>query len=167
MTGIRLRGRNGSKYRPEFIDMINEAKDKYQGFTNYQLAQYLGISTGAFYNYMNRYPEFEEAVLEAHRKTDALLEHALFKAAKGHDIERVEEITDENGNLVNRKRTIQEVSPNVNALRYWLNNRTDYWRDRTEIAQLNESVIEVKLVDDINEKSETPGKGQHIEEDLQ
>jgi hypothetical protein len=166
MSEVRIRGRNGSKYRPEFVDMVKEAGQKYKGFTNYQLAQYLGVSTGAFYNYMNRFPEFEEAVVEAHRKTDALVEASLFKAATGHEIEHVEEVSDENGVIYKRKRTVQQVSPNVNAARYWLNNRTDTWRDRTEVTNHGESVIEVKLVDDTNETIKTIDENQYLEEDI-
>jgi hypothetical protein len=146
------RGENMVKYRPDFPDLVRKWCQEHVGLTDHQLAKALGVSTASFYNYRNQYPEFDEAVIEGRRRTDALVEHALYKLCVGVVQEEVEEWTDAEGNVYKRKQGKTKVPPDIRAIRYWLNNRSEHWNDRTEIQHTGETVFEVKLIDAPSER---------------
>ena len=118
-----------------------------RGMIDATIAEKLGISVDTFYQYLKRYPEFSESLKRGKAPVDIQVENALLKRALGFDYEEVTtEYTDasntgKNGDNVNTKagtvkivrKTKKHVVPEVNAIKYWLDNRLrELWKSRTD-----------------------------------
>lgn len=81
------------------------------GATDTQIAVLLGISEATLYKYKNIYPDLADAVKYAKRKSNALVENALFKSA---------------------------MKGNPASIIYWLKNRSQKrWNERNIVRHEN------------------------------
>lgn len=93
------------------------------GLTDEQIAHNIGIHKATFYEWRNKYPEFNDALKRSKEVADYEVENALFKKAKMGD---------------------------TTAQIFWLKNRRpEKWRDKTDMTLtpsngVLESLLELK-----------------------
>jgi transposase-like protein len=102
-----------------------------EGRTDKELAASLGIAESTLYDWMNRHPEFAEAIKEAKEKPNREVEAALFKRAIGYDVTEGVVITDrKTGKQKTIRATKRHVPGDVTAMIFYLKNRRpELWKD--------------------------------------
>ena len=108
-----------------------------EGNTETEIIEYLKIGRKTFYSYKKLHPELQEALNEGYRTSLEKVEAALYKAALGYTYEEVTHERDRLGDMVETKRVLKEVQPNVSAIMNILKNkRTEDWNvaDRVDVA---------------------------------
>ena len=103
------------------------------GYSDVQLSKNMGISVGTYYEWVNKYPEFSEAIKKGRQPFIVDLEDALYRSGLGYDYEElVEEIYDEDGvQKKHLRRVKRHAPPNVTALIFALKNlRKQKFKDR-------------------------------------
>lgn len=116
------------KYR-DWISPDGLAKVHYwaeTGLDDKEIIHNIGINQDTFYTWMNKYPEFAEAVKSGRVTAVEEVENALFNLAMGR-AERVTttEYIDEKGNK-SLKRVTEKVPPNATAQIFYLKNKGGY-----------------------------------------
>lgn len=119
-----------SKYetnvKPELFKIKMWARN---GLSDEQIAKNLNISLSTYYEYKNKFPEFSEALRDGKEISDYEVENALYKKATGHQIKETVITKNAEGKTVSIKEIIKEISPDINAIMFWLRNRQpDTWR---------------------------------------
>lgn len=108
-----------------------------EGNTETEIIEYLKISRNTFYKYKKQHPELQEALNEGYRTSLEKVEAALYKAALGYTYEEITHERDRAGDMVETKRVLKEVQPNVSAIMNILKNkRTEDWNiaDKIDVA---------------------------------
>lgn len=119
-----------TEYRKEFAGQAE--KLCLLGATDYELADFFGVSTRTIYRWKNTNDEFCQAVKVGKEKSDERVERALFNRAVGYSYES-EKVFQFQGQIV-RADTIEHVPPDPGAAFNWLKNRRkNEWRDKQEI----------------------------------
>ncbi len=102
-----------------------------RGATRERMAPILGISMRTLDNWVARYPEFREAVLEGRSEALAQVEGALFRRAMGCEYEETEISEGTRGRRV--KRTRKFIPPDTLALIFYLKHADrDRYGDRPD-----------------------------------
>lgn len=93
------------------------------GFTNEELADYLGISTDTFYRWKNHYPHFSEALKHGREFALGKVARSFYKRAVGftHVVKKDEVI---NGEIVTLEKEVY-YPPDVMAGDRWMANRSN------------------------------------------
>lgn len=113
------------------------------GLTDEEIAPKCGISVATLNNWKKKYPEFLEAIKEAKRKPDELVERSLYQRAVGYYYQAEKIFCGKDG-IVTRAPYIAHCPPDVTAQIYWTKNRDpDRWRDRQEHTGKNGGPIEI------------------------
>lgn len=98
-----------------------------EGLIEEEMCKRLGVGVSTFNVYKNDHPELVEVLKEGKEFADYLVEDALYRRAKGYDLDdiRVEEIRNLEGELVSRKviKRKTHIPPEVRAIEDWLFNR--------------------------------------------
>ena len=116
------------------------------GATEKDIAEFIGISQKTLAKYKRENAEFKDAV-EQKKNSDALVIKAFFKRACGYVAE--EETTEFKGKkspegemldeLVVKKKTKKDVPPDLNAIKWWLENSCPTQSVETEEITLEEA----------------------------
>ena len=132
-----------------------------KGWTNAELAEYIGISESTLYDWTKKHPEFSEALSEGKDYCVAQVENALYQKALGieKEVTEVSTYTEDiikNGEKIGEKRTEKKdtkviyVPPDTRAAQFFLTNRCgDDWKQKqsTEITGNIHIDANVKAVD--------------------
>lgn len=132
-----------------------------KGWTNAELAEYIGISESTLYDWTKKHPEFSEALSEGKDYCVAQVENALYQKALGieKEVTEVSTYTEDiikNGEKIGEKRTEKKdtkviyVPPDTRAAQFFLMNRCgDDWKQKqsTEITGNIHIDANVKAVD--------------------
>jgi hypothetical protein len=122
------------------------------GLSDKQIMHNLGIGKTAFYDYINIFPDFANAIKRGRTPVDIQVENAMLKRALGYEYEEktseVEIFTDALGNANTRpvaiKTTKKHMPADVGAGAFWLKNRkSSVWKDRHQV-ELEQTRIVVK-----------------------
>lgn len=115
------------KYRAEYKTLVKQAV--MLGMTFKDIANSVfSVPEEVFMQWMVDYPDFAEAAKEGGEKADMLVVDALHKIATG--FEYTEEVAVPGMGVETISRYHE---PNVNAIKYWLNNRkSDKWKNKTD-----------------------------------
>jgi len=132
----KVRKHKQTKWESTILPNINAITSYYRaGMTDSEIAKKLRISMSTYSNAKLR-PEMQEIIAITRAETDATVENALYKSAVGFDYDEVSasETTGLLGVITKQKKiTKKKVIPNVNAQRYWLENRqSDTWKGTPE-----------------------------------
>ena len=110
------------------------------------IAEFIGISQKTLAKYKREFAEFKDAV-EQKKNSDALVIKAFFKRACGYVAE--EETTEFKGKktpegevldeLVIKKKTKKDVPPDLNAIKWWLENASCQTQSENEEITLEEA----------------------------
>lgn len=116
------------------------------GATEKDIAEFIGVSQKTLAKYKRENAEFKDAV-EQKKNSDALVIKAFFKRACGYVAE--EETTEFKGKkspegemldeLVVKKKTKKDVPPDLNAIKWWLENSCPTQSVETEEITLEEA----------------------------
>lgn len=100
------------------------------GMTSEEIAKKIGIAPSTFYKWMHENKDLSEAVMANKEMADRTVEAALYQLATGFDY--YEDKVSASGKRL--KNVVQHESPNIAAIKMWLNNRQPKkWRDKREI----------------------------------
>lgn len=151
-----LRDENGRKFAHNSYERRVKPKlglvEAYarHGLSNAKIAESIGVPYTTFQTYMDERPELEEALEKGREQAELHVENALLKTALGFtSLEVVKERRqvgeDSNGNpiykMIPTKKTYKQVAPNVQAIQYWLENRSSNNWSRNPVANIDESEI--------------------------
>lgn len=134
-----------SSYKEEYADQARKLCKL--GATDYELADFFGVTVQTIYNWKYAHDAFFEAVSEAAKElADKRVERSLFNRAVGYTYES-EKVFQFQGEVV-RAPTVEHVPPDPSAALNWLKNRKpDTWRDK--------QVLEHVVGDDIQDEIES------------
>ncbi len=132
------------------------------GLTYEQIASNCGIALSTLKDWRKRFSAISTALKKGKAVVDIMVENALYKRAMGYTFEEVvHERTcvgkDDDGlpiyEMVETKRAIKEVQPDVTAQIFWLKNRKPAeWRDKqqidTNISTGGDFVLKIKPSDE-------------------
>jgi hypothetical protein len=133
----QLNSAHYSKYREIFYDEYTEEPNKEawdtlqfcleSGYTDLQVATYLGVSRVSIGNWKRSYPEFLEFCRKYKAVADDAVERALFERAVGVDIVKsVVKIKDGQVDIVD---IVEHIPGDVKAQLNWLyNRRPEKWK---------------------------------------
>lgn len=124
-------------YDPNNFPLLAEGYAR-NGLNDIQIAKNLGISKSVFYEYIEQYVEFRDALKRGRKPVDIEVENALLKRALGYDYEEKSTEVDVSGQGSNAqaiptkiKTTKKHVPADVGAIAFWLKNRKkSEWKDR-------------------------------------
>lgn len=119
---------------PEYDPSFNEQAAKLckLGATDFELADFFGVTTRTIYRWKNTHEGFCQAVIAGKDSADERVVRALFNRAVGYSYES-EKIFNDKGNVV-RASCVEHVPPDSGAAFNWLKNRRpDEWRDKKEV----------------------------------
>jgi hypothetical protein len=102
----------------------------------------MGIALSTLSEWKKKYTEFSGALKEGKSQANAEVENALYKRAVGYDYEEVKVVAVPESKkpsgkkeILKIEKTVKHVPADVAAIKLWLKNRTDHWRDVQEIEQ--------------------------------
>ena len=114
-------------YRREFVDQVRRLC-KVLGATEFEIAQYLGVTEVTLWRWKHEYPEFCKAMQVGKRAANRRAEERLFHRAMGYSHEDVD-IRVVEGAIVQTPIT-KHYPPSEAALRLWLTNQDPRrWRN--------------------------------------
>ena len=115
------------KYRAEYKALVKQAVMLGMEFKDIA-SNVFNVSEEVFLQWMVDYPDFAEAAKEGGEKADMLVVDSLHKIATG--FEYTEEVAVPGMGIETISRYHE---PNINAIKYWLNNRkSDKWKNKTD-----------------------------------
>ena len=142
-VGLNIKGSTSTDtkvYRPDCIRMVYQLS--LLGLTNAQMAPIFGIKEITFYKWIERYPEFREAMQKGKVQADSMVAEATFKNAIGYEHESVKVLSnrvkefDKDGKIIKEYTEpvlvpiTKRYPPNFNAQKYWLGIRQKgIWKD--------------------------------------
>lgn len=118
-----------------------------QGMTEEQVADKLDIAYSTLNLYKNKYSELSEALKKGKEELIEELEDSLYKKAMGYEYEETETWLEEvDGVQKKRVKRIKKLAhPDTGALAFALKNLApDKWRDRQELDQSGDLVINIE-----------------------
>lgn len=129
-------GGRPTKYNPEFHPKLAESLAA-NGLVNDQIAEKLEIDRATLYRWIDKYPEFCDALKNGKKNIDELVEESLFKSAIGYEVEETEIIARKDGDdtrPIRIKKKKKHIQPNPTAQIFWLKNRKpEEWRDKKDV----------------------------------
>ena len=147
--------------RPKYDEsMISKAFAAAQNnATDKDIFTALGISKGTYYDWLNKHPDFLDAIKRGKSISDDLVEDSLFKRACGFEYEEVETIVevgkDGQSKPVKVKKTKKRFAPDATAAIIWLKHRRKTkWGDR----QLERDPEEDAKIDHLIESMEAAAR---------
>ena len=129
------------KYRAEYKALVKQAVMLGMEFKDIA-SNVFNVPEEVFLQWMVDYPDFAEAAKDGGEKADMLVVDALHKIATG--FEYTEEVAVPGMGIETISRYYE---PNINAIKYWLNNRkSDKWKNKTDTNLFGEVKGGVALV---------------------
>jgi len=99
-----------------------------EGMTNKEIASSMGINPCTINDWMNKYPEFSDAIKRGRKIADDKVEKSLYKRAMGQYVEETKIVED---GTSKRIETTSKYIADTTAMIFWLKNRKPQeWRDK-------------------------------------
>ena len=131
-------------FRPEMIDKAREFVRA--GFTRDDIAVQFGVSITQLHQWQRTNANFANALSQERIIADTAVASALYLRATGQTRKTTRKVvTNANGEQETHE-TYETLPPDVNAQRYWLNNRAPkIWRERSEVTGADGAPLAVSL----------------------
>lgn len=111
--------------------------------TNFEAAQYFGVSEFTLTEWMAKDPEFALAIRVEKHLADERVERALYHRALGYAM-AAEEIKITEDGVVHRAPIVKQIPPDVGAAIFWLKNRMPHlWKDKIDVDANVSGTVEV------------------------
>ncbi len=123
--------------RPSLYDeAMNDQATKLAllGMTDSEMAKFFGVAQSTFYEWMNLYPAFSEAVYAGKTAADAEVAYSLYRRATGvvYEVEKLRKNKEGETEVVKLK--VSEP-PETGAAKLWLTNRRrQNWSEKISIG---------------------------------
>lgn len=128
------------KYNPKYPMKLRKHAESHKGkfgASSNELARLFKISRGRVYEWMAKYPDFKEAVMDIRSEIDDMVESALLKSALGYDYTEQKIIRDGVGedSQVIQAYVIKKHKPaDSTAQKLWLTNRRpEEWKEKQSV----------------------------------
>jgi transcriptional regulator with XRE-family HTH domain len=129
-------------FKREHVELARRLTQMGSGIS--QIAEAFGVTETTVYEWMQRHPEFANAITATRHIADEKVAAALYSKAVGFKREAVKAMQ-HNGNVVLAKYE-EQLPPDTAAAFIWLKNRQpELWKDRHEITGADGKPIEVAL----------------------
>lgn len=127
------------------------------GLSDIQICQNMGIGQRTFYEWIERFPQFAQAIKEGKEPVDIQVENALLKSAIGYTVTLRKPIKVHTKKQLKDKGTIEEehieyaeeeihIPAQTAAQIFWLKNRKPtQWRDKRETEVKTDEPVKVIL----------------------
>lgn len=127
------------------------------GLSDIQICQNMGIGQRTFYEWVERFPQFAQALKEGKEPVDIQVENALLKSAIGYTVTLRKPIKVRTKKQLKDKGTIEEehieyaeeeihIPAQTAAQIFWLKNRKPtQWRDKRETEVKTDEPVKVIL----------------------
>lgn len=135
-----------SKYETHVLPHLQQIQEWYQDLDEAQIIERLGVSSRAWQNYKNKYPELREALKNGRAQLVSDLKTALKKKAKGYTYEETKTIIREEGG--SRTTIIEKYKkyahPDTGAIHLLLKNYDEKWHnDDAETIRQKQEQLEI------------------------
>lgn len=137
----RIKGVPQSVFLPDFPEHVIRGIAQ-RGLSDEEMAELFGVTPELMNAWKSKYPSFNKAIEEGRTELDELVIAALFTAATGLD-----PVTKQRARIRKQKAVSlgegmydvveleEDLPAQVQAQRYWLNNRAPkFWGDKTQIG---------------------------------
>ena len=132
--GEKGKGGRPSAYEPEYHNKVAHALSR-AGLNEDVIASEMGISRATLFNWKKKYPEFLESIQAGKEDADDVVRASLYQRAVGYNFKAVKIFMPSGADKPVYAPYIEHVPPDVNAGKYWLNNRKPKeWTDKVDIA---------------------------------
>ena len=116
-----------SKYNADTFPLLAEGYAR-EGMIDVDIATKLGVVESTFYDYVNKYPKFSEALARGKAPVDTRVENNMLKRSDGYDYIETTTEKDGEGNILKIKTVTKHMPPDVSASSFWLTHRKrDKW----------------------------------------
>lgn len=153
-------GGRPTDYKPEYTELVRKLGEK--GFTDEEIADFIGVSVRTIYRWKVEHEEFCQALKLGKDVPDDRIERSLYHRANGFEWYeeqpfKLKEVKWVDGNKVESERVeivkvLKRVPPDPTSAIFWLKNRRkDEWRDKTDHALTGKDggPVEVSDVSDV------------------
>lgn len=142
---VEKRGRGQpTKYRPDRLDEVRAWVRA--GYTREDISVQLNVSVAQMCVWMQKYPEFFDAMNAERMRADSRVAESLYQRATGQTRKTTRKVVTKEDGTQEIHETYETLPPDVNAQRYWLNNRAPkVWRERSEVTGADGAPIAVNL----------------------
>lgn len=101
------------------------------GATDYELAEFFGVTTRTIYRWQITHKAFCQALRAGKQELDERVKRSLYQRAVGYTFES-EKVFNHQGEVV-RAEIVEHVPPDPGAAKLWLTNRQpDEWREKID-----------------------------------
>ena len=149
MRAIQTTSKPTKRGRPSLFrpDMIDKAREFVRaGFTRDDIAVQFGVSTTQLYNWQAKNLDLAEALSQERIIADTAVASALYLRATGQTRKVIRKVVTHADGEQETHETFETLPPDVNAQRYWLNNRAPkIWRERSEVTGADGAPLAVSL----------------------
>lgn len=116
------------------------------GYTDKELADFFDVSESTINNWKIQHPKFLESITRAKHTSDVKVAKSLYKRATGYKLKT--KYKNKKGEEIEK---IEEVLPDISAIRYWLNNRQrGRWSEKQQVEHSGE--IGIPLLEGVSRK---------------
>jgi hypothetical protein len=155
--GKRRPGRP-SKYKPEFAERVTDYC--LLGATNQELAGIFKVRDTTIPEWIDRYPEFAEAIKKGREIADANVAKALYRRAIGWIQPAVKIVADAKTGAEHVVHYEEHFPPDTAAAFIWLKNRQPHrWRDKKEVHETGDHASRQPVVFELS-----PAAKAHVDE---
>lgn len=132
-----FKGKRDRKSNLSDIDFSSVLRLAEMGMTNDHIAEFLNIARSTFYEWLNKYPKFSDALKEAKAVSDEKVEESLYHRARGYSHPETKIFCNKDGDITEVD-TIKHYPPDPTSIIFWLKNRKPAeWRDRIDLEGKN------------------------------
>lgn len=142
-----------TKYKKEFVEQAE--KICALGATDFDLADFFGVSDRTIYRWSQAHPEFCQALKTGKAEADERVVNSLYRKAVGFEQEEVKIFMPAGASKPVYATYTAKHAPDTTAAIFWLKNRQPgEWRDakQTELSGPNGGAINVRDVDDLSDE---------------
>lgn len=144
MEEEKNKGGRPVEYDPKYAKMAYDLC--LLGYTGKELADFLGVNESTIYEWKSTYPRFSKSIDKARDQADVKVTKSLYKRATGYKLKT--KYKNKKGEEIER---IDEIQPDITAIKYWLNNRQrGRWSEKQEIEHSGE--VGIPLLNGVSKK---------------
>lgn len=124
-----MSGGRPSDYEPEFCNTAFAMSQ--EGATVREIAEALEVNEVTIWRWQQKHPEFRKSMQLGKDAADDRVEHSLYRRATGYSFDSIKIMTYEGAVIV--EPFVEHVPPDVNAAKFWLQNRRGVtWKEKSE-----------------------------------